>query len=226
MAKLYIVATPIGNLDDITLRAIETLKEVDIVACEDTRQTLKLLNHLGVKKKLVSYHSQNERSSAEKIIRILEDGKNVALVSDGGTPGISDPGSLVVRLAREEGFEVTPIPGVSAVTALMSVSGFPSNRFCFYGFLSPSRGKRRKQLKKIMQSESPALLFESPFRVVSLLREIVAIESERKVLVGREITKIHEEFFFGTASLILTELEKREKIRGEFCILIEGSKKV
>ena len=226
MSTLYIVATPIGNLNDITFRAVEILKKVDVIACEDTRHTIKLLNHFGITKKLVSYHSHNEKRAAERILGFLKQGKQVALVTDGGTPGISDPGSTVVRLVRTSGYVVSPVPGVSAVTTLMSVSGMPSNRFCFYGFLSPSRGKRRKQLKRIMMSESPSILFESPFRILALLREISIIDNKRELFIGREITKIHEEFLCGTANKLLTELERREKIKGEFTVLIGEGKKV
>lgn len=226
MAVLYIVATPIGNLKDVTLRALDTLKEVDIIACEDTRQTLKLLNEYGIKKKLTSFHSYNEKKAGEKILKYLQEGLNIALVCDGGTPGISDPGSSIVRLVREHEINIVPIPGPSAVTALMSVSGMESRGFCFYGFLSPKASKRRRDLKKICEKNENVVIYESPYRIMALLKDINTIFPERRVFIGREITKLYEEFIFGNASEILTQLGIKEKIKGEFSILIEGAKKV
>ena len=226
MAALYIVATPLGNLRDITLRAIDTLKEVDIIACEDTRQTLKLLNEYGIKKKLTSFHSHNEKAGGEKLLKYLLEGLSIALVCDGGTPGISDPGASIVRLVREHKINVIPIPGPSAVTALMSVSGMESRGFCFHGFLSPKASRRRRDLKKICETAENAIIYESPHRIMALLKDINAIAPERKIYIGREMTKIYEEFIFGNASEILTQLSRKEKIRGEFSILIEGAKKV
>ncbi len=226
MQVLYIVATPIGNLKDITLRALDTLKNVDIIACEDTRQTLKLLNHYEIKKKLVSFHSHNEKKAGERILRFLKEGSDVALVSDSGTPGISDPGAFIVRLVRDQNIKTVPIPGPSAVSTLISVSGFESRGFCFYGFLSPKGSRRRKSLQNIKTMCENIVIYESPYRVKSLLEDIAAILPERKIFIGREITKIYEEFFFGRADGILTQLQGRDRIRGEFSILIEGTKKV
>jgi len=226
MAKLYIVGTPIGNLGDITLRALETLKRVDIIACEDTRRTRKLLNHYELSKRLVSYHSYNNQSQAESILSFLEDGLDVALVSDGGTPGVSDPGPLLVRMALERGIEVVPVPGVSALTTLMSVSGVASKNFCFYGFLSPKRGRRKKELERIVESGYNSILLESPYRIVALLKDIVEIKGDIKLVIGREMTKVYEEFLRGTATELLTELEGRGRIKGEFTILLIGEKKV
>jgi len=226
MAVLYIVATPIGNLKDVTLRALDTLKKVDIIACEDTRQTLKLLNEYGIKKKLTSFHSHNEKTAGEKILKHLQEGLNIALVCDGGTPGISDPGSSIVRLVREHEISIVPIPGPSAVTTLMSVSGMESRGFCFYGFLSPKASRRRRDLKKICEKNENVVIYESPYRIMALLKDINTIFPDRRVFIGREITKLYEEFIFGNASEILTQLEIKEKIKGEFSILIEGAKKV
>ncbi len=226
MAELYIVGTPIGNLEDITLRALEVLKRVDIIACEDTRHTRRLLTHYKISKRLVSYHSYNNESQAEKIINFVEEGLDVALVSDGGTPGVSDPGPLLVRMARERGIEVIPIPGVSSLTTLVSVSGVASKNFCFYGFLSPKRGRRKKELERIVESGYNSILLESPYRIIALLRDIVEIKKDQELIIGREMTKIHEEFLRGTALEVLTELERRERIKGEFTILLIGEKKV
>ncbi|NOY07959.1 MAG: 16S rRNA (cytidine(1402)-2'-O)-methyltransferase [Spirochaetes bacterium] len=226
MAVLYIVATPIGNLKDITLRALDTLKNVDIIACEDTRQTLKLLNHYEIKKKLVSFHSHNEKKAGEKILRFLKEGSAVALVCDSGTPGISDPGASIVRLVRDRNIRTVPIPGPSAVSTLISVSGIESRGFCFYGFLSPKGSRRRKDLQRIKAMCENIVIYESPYRVKSLLEDMAAILPERKVFIGREITKIYEEFIFGRADEILTQLQVKDRIRGEFSILIEGTKKV
>jgi len=226
MAILYIVATPIGNLKDITIRALDTLKSVDIIACEDTRQTLKLLNEYGIKKKLTSFHSHNEKSAGEKILKYLHEGLNIALVCDGGTPGISDPGASIVRLVREQGINAVPIPGPSAVTALMSVSGMESRGFCFYGFLSPKASRRRRDLRKIIEIDSNVIIYESPYRIKALLKDINTFFPNRKLFIGREITKLYEEFISGNASEILTQLARKEKIKGEFSILIEGAKKV
>ncbi len=226
MGKLFIVATPIGNLEDITVRALETLKNVDVIACEDTRHTRKLLSHYEISKKLVSYHSYNNESQAENILNLIENGNDVALVSDGGTPGISDPGALLVRLARDREIEIVPIPGVSSVTTIMSVSGVASKNFCFNGFLSPKKGRRKKELERIIEAGYNSILLESPYRIVALLRDIVSIDDTVTLVIGREMTKLHEEFLFGRASVLLTELERREKIRGEFTILLIGKKKV
>ena len=226
MAKLYIVGTPIGNLKDITVRALEILREADIIACEDTRHTRKLLTHYEISKRLVSYHSYNNESQARRILSFLEGGLDVALVSDGGTPGISDPGPLLVRMARERGIEVVPIPGVSSLTTIMSVSGIASKNFCFYGFLSPKRGRRKKELERIIESGYNSVLLESPHRITALLRDIAEINGELELRIGREMTKTHEEFLKGNALKLLTDFERRGKIRGEFTILLIGEKKV
>ena len=226
MGKLYIVATPIGNLEDITIRAIETLKKVDIIACEDTRHTKKLLYHYEISKRLISYHSYNNKKQVENILSLMKEGLDIALVTDGGTPGISDPGPLLIRMARENNMEIIPIPGVSSVTTLMSVSGVASKNFCFFGFLSPKKGKRKKELERIIENGYNSIVLESPYRVMALLEEITSIDREIKIVVGREMTKVHEEFLTGSVTSVIAELEKREKIKGEFTILIIGKKKV
>jgi 16S rRNA (cytidine1402-2'-O)-methyltransferase len=226
MATLYVVATPIGNLDDITRRALVVLEKADYVACEDTRQTMKLLTHYGLKKRLVSHYSYNERESAEKIIGLLREGSDVALVSDSGTPGISDPGTYIVRLAREKGFPVSPIPGPSALSALLSVSGFSAKGVCFQGFLSPKKGRRKNQLRKLLENGEGFLLYESPLRIAGLLADLADLVPDRPVVAGRELTKIHEEILAGTAREVLTELEKKPKMLGEFSLLVAGEKNI
>ena len=225
MSEFYIVASPIGNLDDITLRAIETLKSVDVVACEDTRHSRKLLTVHGIRKPLVSCNAYSEESSARSIILHLDEGKNVAYVSDAGTPGISDPGAVLVELIRNAGHRILPIPGVSAVTTLLSVCGLRGKGFYFEGFLSPKKGRRRKRLRQLVDIEVPFLLYESPFRMIKLMEDLADICPNSSIVVGREMTKVHEEFLHGTCSSILVELRQREKILGEFSLLVAGKKK-
>ena len=226
MATLFVVATPIGNLEDITHRALKTLEAVDVVACEDTRHTLALLSHYGLKKRLVSHYSYNERASADRIIALLREGNDVALVTDSGTPCISDPGAYIVRLARERGFAVVPVPGPSALSALLSVAGLPVKGVSFQGFLSPKKGRRKNQLKKLLDTEDGFLLYESPMRVVGLLSDLAELAPERRLAAGRELTKLHEEILTGTVREVLTELEKKPKILGEFSLLVGSAKNV
>ena len=193
---------------------------MDVIACEDTRQTLKLLNHYQISKKLISHHSYNEEHSAQKIVSQLKAGLNVALVSDSGTPGVSDPGALVVRLVRQAGFTVVPIPGPCAVSTLVSVSGISARGMSFAGFLSPKKGRRQIQLKNLLQTGEGFVLYESPFRIVALLKELLELEPQRQLVIGREMTKIHEEFLFGRPEELLTILQKRPRIQGEFCVLV------
>ena len=216
MATLYMVATPIGNLEDITLRAVRVLGEVDIIACEDTRHTLGLLNHLGIQKKLISCHAQDEERGSRKILEALNQGFAVAYCSDAGTPGVSDPGTLAAKLAREEGHTVVPIPGASALTALVSASGLFFKAFTFEGFMSVKPGKRRSRLRELMERQDACIVYESPFRIVKLLRDIADIDSERLICVGRELTKLYEEIVPGTAQSVLALFEARESIKGEF----------
>lgn len=224
MPTLYIVATPIGNLGDITQRALQVLADVDCVACEDTRNTLKLLTHFQLKKRLLSHYTYNEESSIRKIIHELEQGLDVALVSDSGTPAISDPGASVVRAAREMGFTVVPVPGPSAWSALVCVSGFPAKGISFEGFLSPKKGRRRNQVRELLETGHGFVLYESPFRVMGLLEDISILSPSRLLCLGREMTKVHEEILFGTAEDVLTELRKRPKILGEFSIVVGPEK--
>ena len=225
MGTLFITATPIGNLGDITLRAVETLKSVDVIACEDTRHTLRLLNHLEIKKPLISCRAQNEEKAAYKICGLLKEEKDVAFVSDAGTPGISDPGSRLVRIVREEGYNVLPVPGVSAFAAICSIGGFSGKTFTFEGFLSPKGGKRRKRVRELLEREENFVLYESPFRIIKLLADIAGEDPEREVLLGREMTKKFEEYLSGTAGEVLNILQSRENLKGEFSLLVSGKKK-
>lgn len=224
MSELYIVGTPIGNLGDITFRALETFKSVDVIAAEDTRHTLQLLTHFEIRKPLVSCRSQNEESAGQKIIQLLDEGKTVAYASDAGTPGISDPGAILAGLARKAGHTVVPIPGASAFATLVSVAGAGGKTLIFEGFLSPKPGRRRSRLRELCQTGDAFVLYESPFRITKLLTDLADIDSERRVVVGRELTKLHEEIIDGTASDIRDEFAARDKILGEFAIFVSGNK--
>lgn len=218
MSILYIVATPIGNMSDITLRAIETLKSVDTIACEDTRHTSILLNHLGIQgKNLIACHARNEENSANGIVKLLSEGRSVAYCSDAGTPGVSDPGSRLVRAVRAAGFRVVPIPGASASVSLISVSGLAGKTFTFEGFLSPKSGRRQKRLSQLLERDEAFIVYESPFRIRKTLTEIMNLAPERNMVLGREMTKTFEEFLCGTAEEILSQL-KTEK--GEFALCV------
>ena len=224
MATLYIVGTPIGNLGDITYRALETFKSVDVIACEDTRHTLQLLNHFEIKKPLVSCRAQNEQSAAQKIVHLLDEGQNVAYASDAGTPGISDPGAVLVDVARAAGHEIVPIPGACAFVSLASVAGSGGKTLLFEGFLSPKPGRRRSRLRELMVAGFAFVLYESPFRIVKLLADIADIQCDRRIVVGRELTKLHEEIVEGTAAEVLEDFAGRSKILGEFAVFVSGSK--
>lgn len=226
MSTLYIVGTPIGNLGDITYRAVETLKNVDVVAAEDTRHTLQLLTHLEIRKPLVSCRAQNEKIAAQKIIQFMDEGKNIAFASDAGTPGISDPGAILAGLVRKAGHSVVPIPGPSAFATLASVAGAGGKTLIFEGFLSPKPGKRRSRLKELLSTEDAIVLYESPFRIVKLLTDIADIDNNRRVVVGRELTKLHEEIVEGTAAELRDDFTSRASIKGEFAVFISGIKKV
>ena len=224
MATLYIIGTPIGNLGDISFRAVEILKSVDLVACEDTRRTLKLLNHLEIRVKMLSCRSQNEDFAAEKVLDALKQGQTVAYASDAGTPALSDPGAVLASMASEAGHDVIPIPGPSAFSALLSVSGGRDKTVVFEGFLSPKPGRRKSRLRELMAMDAACVIYESPFRVLKLLGDIAEIDSMRYICIGREMTKIHEEFIRGTAAETLDILgQKREQI-GEFSLYISGNK--
>lgn len=224
MSTLYIVGTPIGNLGDITYRALETFKAVDVIACEDTRHTLQLLNHFEIKKPLVSCRAQNEQVAAQKLMRLLDEGQTVAYASDAGTPGISDPGAVLVDVAREAGHDVVPIPGACAFVSLASVAGSGGKSLLFEGFLSPKPGRRRSRLRELMATGFAFVLYESPFRIVKLLADIADIQCERRIVVGRELTKLHEEIVEGTAAEVLENFAGRSKILGEFAVFVSGSK--
>lgn len=226
VSELYIVGTPIGNLGDITLRALETFKAVDVVAAEDTRHTLELLTHFEIRKPMVSCRSQNERFAAEKIISLLDEGKKVAYASDAGEPGISDPGAILAGQARAAGHTVIPIPGPSAFATLVSVAGAGGKTLIFEGFLSPKPGRRRSRLRELMATGDAVVVYESPFRVVKLLTDIAGIDPDRRIVVGRELTKLHEEINDGKASEILADYSSRSKVLGEFAIFISGNKNV
>ena len=224
MSELFIVATPIGNLGDITYRAIETLKSVDYVAAEDTRHTLQLLNHFEIKKPMISCRAQNEAEVSKKIIALLEEGKSVAFASDAGTPGISDPGAVLVSEVRKAGFTVVPIPGASAFATLVSVAGTGGKTIIFEGFLSPKPGRRKNRVKELLLTGAAFVLYESPFRIVKLLNDIADIDNNRRVVVGRELTKLHEEIVDGTAKEVYENFASRTKILGEFAIFVSGNK--
>jgi len=216
---LYIVATPIGNLEDITLRALRVLREVDLIACEDTRQTRKLLDRHGIAKPLVSYHEHNEQSRAPELLRELEAGRNIALVSDAGTPLISDPGFRIVEQARALGIAVTPIPGPSALTSALSASGLPTDAFFFGGFLPAKKSQRRKMLEGLKGYPATLVFYESPHRIMESLDDIVSVLGARRMTLARELTKIHEEFLPGTASELREALGQRQ-VKGELTLLI------
>jgi 16S rRNA (cytidine1402-2'-O)-methyltransferase len=217
---LYIVATPIGNLEDITTRAIRILGEVDLIACEDTRQTRKLLDRYSIAKPLISYHEHNEQARSADLLRELEAGKSIALVSDAGTPLIADPGYRLVDLARKKGIAVSPIPGPSALLAALSASGMPTDSFSFHGFLPPKRGQRSKFLEDLRSFQATLVFYEAPHRILEALEDIGKILGERPVVLARELTKIHEEFLHGTAAEIRDELEKRPSVKGEITLII------
>ena len=224
MSELYIVGTPIGNLGDITFRALETFKAVDVIAAEDTRHTLELLTHFEIRKPLVSCRAQNEGFASEKIIQMLDQGQKVAYASDAGTPGISDPGAVLAEKARSAGHRVIPIPGPSAFATLASVAGSGGKTLVFEGFLSPKPGRRRSRLRELMGTPAACIVYESPFRVVKLLADIAEIDGERRIVVGRELTKLHEEINDGTAREIYEDYSSRSKVLGEFAVFISGNK--
>jgi len=224
MSKLFIVATPIGNLQDITLRALEILKSVDFILCEDTRHTLKLLNHFEIKKPLISYHQHSKLQKIEDIIDLLKQGKNLALVSDAGSPGVCDPGNKLVDeviKALGEKVEVIAIPGASTLSAILSVCGVNSDRFLFLGFL-PMKKKRKEFLGKIVDSEYPVIFFESPYKILKTLKEIEKLNSKSKVIVGKELTKMFEKIYRGNISELIEKIEK-DGVRGEYVIIISKS---
>lgn len=217
---LYMVGTPIGNLEDITLRALEVLKGVDVIACEDTRHTSLLLNHYDIRKKLIACHAYNENESARGIIALLDAGSSVAYVSDAGTPGVSDPGARLVEAVRASGHTVVPVPGPSAVVTLVSAAGYVGKSFTMEGFLSPKPGRRKQRLETLLGRDEAFVVYESPFRIVKTLKEIAALAPSRHLVVGREMTKLHEEYLTGTADAIAADLASRPAVKGEFAVLV------
>lgn len=219
----YVVATPIGNLNDITLRALETLREVDIVLAEDTRVTLKLLNHYGIKKPLISYREEVHHRIFPRIVKFLEEGKRLALVTDAGTPAIDDPGSSIVAALRAEGFtRIAPIPGASAVTTAFSAAGIAAQQFFFAGF-PPQKKKRKKFFEDVTRRAEPVILFESPHRLLKTLLNLKEIAPARQLVVFKELTKLYERSWQGRAEEILTALSSAP-IKGEWVIVVEGNK--
>ncbi len=220
-ASLFLVATPIGNLEDITLRALRVLKEVDLIACEDTRQTLKLLSHYSIHTRTVSYHEHNEMTKAAELVVDLEGGAKIALVTDAGMPGISDPGFRLIALAIRHHVPVVPIPGASAFLAALVASGLPTDSFRFSGFLPAKSGQRRKLLESVKDSPRTQVFYEAPHRLLETLSDVSEILGDaRHVVVAREVTKIHEEFLRGRAREILEQLKARGDVKGEITLLI------
>jgi 16S rRNA (cytidine1402-2'-O)-methyltransferase len=218
---LYLVGTPIGNLEDVTLRALRVLKEVDVIACEDTRQTQKLLNHYAIATRTTSYHEHNEMTRSAELVKEMQEGTSVALVSDAGMPGISDPGYRLIALAIRHRVPVVPIPGASAFLAALVASGLPTDSFRFGGFLPAKRGERRAALESIKSSPRTQVFYEAPHRIVETLTEVVEVLGKaRHVVVAREVTKLHEEFLRGRAGEVLENLKARETVKGEITLLI------
>ncbi|MFQ5900834.1 MAG: 16S rRNA (cytidine(1402)-2'-O)-methyltransferase [Thermodesulfobacteriota bacterium] len=216
---LYIVSTPIGNLEDITLRALRVLREVDIIVAEDTRRTWKLLSRYNISATLTSYFEHNERIKGPVIISRLKEGKDVALVSDAGTPGISDPGYRLIRLAIEDSIKVTPIPGPSAIISALSISGLPTDSFAFYGFLPRKPGTRKNFLARLKEEGKTIIIYESPYRVIAMLRDVLAILGDIDGVMTRELTKLHEEVVRGKVSEIIETLKERT-IKGEVTFIL------
>ncbi len=222
MGKLYIVATPIGNLEDITLRAIQILKKVDLIAAEDTRHTLKLLNHLEIAKPQISYHRHNEANKTEILLEKLQEGKEIALVSDAGTPGICDPGEAIIQKCIEKGIEIIPIPGACAMINALVASGINTKEFTFLGFLPLHKKLRKEKLQEIRKSQKTIILYEAPHKLTVTLNDLKEILEQRRIVLARELTKIHEEFIRGTCQEII---EKTENLKGEIVLIIEGNQK-
>ncbi len=219
--ELYIIATPIGNLEDITLRALRILKEVDIIAAEDTRHTLNLLNHFKITKPMISYHRHNEEVRTEELIEKLEEGKKIALVSDAGTPIISDPGGEIVKKALQKDIKVIPIPGACALITALIASGMDAKEFSFFGFLPLNKKNRKEKLFQIQQEEKTSIIYEAPHKLINTLKELQLIIENRNITLARELTKIHEEYITGTIQEVI---DKIKQPKGEYVILIEKNK--
>jgi 16S rRNA (cytidine1402-2'-O)-methyltransferase len=223
LGRLHIVATPIGNLEDLTFRALRILNEVSAIACEDTRQTMKLLNRYGIKKRLLSYYHPRESQKIPLIIKMLKEGKDVALVTDSGTPGLSDPGYPLIREAIRQGIAVSPVPGASALTAALSASGLPSHRFLFLGFSPPKKEATKKMLQSLKEEKATLVFYIPTRKLFSFLEVCQLILGDRQIVIAREITKIHEEFLRGKTEELRKKLEGKT-IRGEATVLIEGKR--
>nr|WP_315051412.1 16S rRNA (cytidine(1402)-2'-O)-methyltransferase [uncultured Lachnoanaerobaculum sp.] len=221
--KIYLVATPIGNLSDISIRAIETLKNADIIACEDTRNTIRLLNHFEIKGHLTSYHEYNKIDKAYELCEKVKEGKNIAFVSDAGMPAISDPGYELVEIAYKEGLEVTVVPGASAVVSALAISGISSRRFAFEGFLPADKNEKKEILTELSQESRTLILYEAPHRLLKTLKELFEYMGNRNIAIVREITKLHEEVLRGKLADIIADYESEKiAIRGEYVLVIEG----
>ena len=220
--NLYIIATPIGNLEDITLRAIRILKEVDLIVAEDTRHTLKLLNHLEISKPLISYHRHNEEIRTEELIKELKTGKNIGLVSDAGTPGICDPGEEIIKKCIEESIKIVPIPGACAMINALITSGISTKEFIFLGFLPLNKKSRKEKLEEIKNANKTIILYEAPHKLKSTLNDLSLILEDRSVVLARELTKIHEEYIRGTVKELM---EKTDNLKGEMILIIEKNNK-
>jgi len=218
---LYLVSTPIGNLEDITHRAIRLLGEVELIACEDTRHTRKLLNHYGIKTRTISYHEHNERERAAELLKLIESGANVAIVSDAGTPGISDPGFRLARFAIEGGVRVVPVPGASALITALVASGMPTDEFFFGGFLPARSGARRARLTELRLFPATLIFYEGPHRIAATLKDAYEILGEREAVVARELTKMHEEIARGRLSELAERFSSPENARGEMVLIID-----
>lgn len=223
---LYIVATPIGNLEDITLRALRTLKEVDYIAAEDTRHSSILLNKYEIRKPTISFHAWSDQRKLTELLTLLEQGKNIALISDAGTPGISDPGYVLIKAALEKNIQVVPIPGPSAFLTALSASGLPTHQFVYLGFLPLKKG-RQTLLESLKEEKRTIVFYESPHRILKTLNELAVRFADRPLVIARELTKIHEEFFRGTAAEALAHFggsEDKKSIKGEFVVILGAQK--
>lgn len=222
MGTLYLVSTPIGNLEDITLRALRILKEVDLIACEDTRHTRRLLDHFGIKKPTLSYHEHNEKSRTDDLINRLKGGEAIAIVSDAGTPGISDPAYRIVKTAIENNIKVEPVPGATAAIAALTASGLATDSFLFVGFLPPKKNARKERLSELQNSAATLVFYEAPHRIEETLRDAEEVLGDRNAVLARELTKLYEEFIRGKLSYI-RDLITSQKPRGEMALVIEGA---